>query len=383
MKLLRLVLSDLHLGTGLRPGEANTFEDFLHDEAFADLLGHYDALLPSSDIELVLNGDIFDLLKVKIGGVWPTEITDDVACEKLRQCLDGHPRFVRALREFMTKSSRRIVFIPGNHDLDMWMPGPQELFRRYVAQNAAKERIHFVTQSDTYYLPDGIQIRHGHQLERIHRVDYKKMTKTRRDGVEVLDLPWGSLWILEVMNPAKEMRSFVDRIQPLSRFLLGAVVFDTRFLIHFLWLSSVYFLRRRVFHIGAWRERLAKLPQFVREDIISLGGWDQIANRELARLRGVRTLILGHSHGPRFKQLPDGKLLVNTGTWMRMINLDVQHLGQDSGLTYCTIEYGGGEDGEELPRDGSQLHGAEGRPRVQLKRWLGRQKPHEVIHYAD
>ena len=34
MRLFRLVLSDLHLGTGSRPGELNPFEDFFHDDRF-------------------------------------------------------------------------------------------------------------------------------------------------------------------------------------------------------------------------------------------------------------------------------------------------------------------------------------------------------------
>lgn len=367
MKLLRLVLSDLHLGTGVRRGELNAFEDFRHDDEFADLLAHYDREVgPEGELELIFNGDIFDLLKVKIGGKWPTEITDEIATEKLRQCLDGHPRFVHALRELLAKPGRSLVFLPGNHDLDMVMPGPQELFRRYVAPAPHGSRVRFVTSTDTYHLPEGIQVRHGHQLERIHRVDYARLTKRRRDGREVLDLPWGSLWILEVMNPAKEQRSYVDRIQPLFRFLLGAFVFDTMFVLRFLYRSSVYFLRRRVFDIGAWIERARRIPQMLREDIIALGGFDEVVHRELRKLRGVRCLIVGHSHGPRYLQLEGGKLLVNTGTWMKMINLDVSHLGQDSGLTFCTIEYT--ETGE---------------PRVSLLRWHGPRKPYEVIPYAD
>src|SRR5258706_8205086 len=141
MKLLRLVLSDLHLGTGSRPGELNVFEDFHYDDELSDLLGQHDREVGAEgEIELILNGDVFDLLKVKIGGVFPTEITDGLATEKLRQCLDGHPRVVHALREFLSRPGRRVVFIPGNHDLDMWFPGPQELFRRYVAPGTAGER---------------------------------------------------------------------------------------------------------------------------------------------------------------------------------------------------------------------------------------------------
>ena len=205
MSLLRLVVSDLHLGTGVRRGELNAFEDFLHDDRFAELLAHYDAESgDATEVELVLNGDIFDLLKVKVDGVWPLEITAEIAVEKLRQCLDGHPRFVLALRAFLERPARRITFIPGNHDLDMWFPATHELFRRRIAPGALGERVRFVTQSDTYHLPEGIQIRHGHQLERIHRVDYARMTRRRRDGREVLDLPWGSLWILEVMNPRRK-----------------------------------------------------------------------------------------------------------------------------------------------------------------------------------
>ena len=367
MKLLRIVLSDLHLGTGIRPGEPNAFEDFHHDDALADLLAYYDREVGDGELELVLNGDIFDLLKVKIGGKWPVEITDEVATEKLRQCLDGHPRVVSALRALLSRRDRRIVYLPGNHDLDMWLPGPQELFRRYVAPGSAATRVHFITTSDAYYLPEGIQIRHGHQFERIHRVDYRRMTRTLRDGREILDLPWGSLWILDVMNPAKEMRSYVDRIQPLGRFLMGSLVFDTFFVLSFFWHSALYFLRRRVFDIGRWIDRLRRLPAMVREDIFALaGGFDEAVHRELRKLRGAWCLVVGHSHGPRYQQFPGGKILVNTGTWMKMINLDVQHLGQDSGLTYCTIAY---ED--------------EGRPRVSLLRWFGPSKPYEVIPHAD
>ncbi|MEZ4339456.1 MAG: metallophosphoesterase, partial [Sandaracinaceae bacterium] len=250
MKLVRIVVSDLHLGTGSRPGESNVFEDFHHDDAFAELLEHYDREAGrEGEVELIMNGDVFDLLKVKIGGVWPTEITDAIATDKLRQCLDGHPKFVHALKEFLAKERRRMVFLPGNHDLDMWFPGPQELLRRMVAPGSAGDRVTFVTSSDTYYLPEGIQIRHGHQLEHIHRVDYDRMTRKKRDGTEILDLPWGTLWILEVMNPAKAMRSHVDRIQPLGRFLVAALLFDTRFVLSFLYHSARYWLRWRLFNL--------------------------------------------------------------------------------------------------------------------------------------
>ncbi|HBP23004.1 MAG TPA: hypothetical protein DEA08_35175 [Planctomycetes bacterium] len=368
VNLVRIVVSDLHLGSGSRPGELNPYEDFFHDERFADFIRHY--LRDTGEdvgIELILNGDIFDLLKIRIGGVWPVEITDEIATEKLRQCLDGHPIFVRTLKEFMADPKNRITYLPGNHDLDMWFQGPQDLLRRYVAPGDAGERVRFVTHSDTYYLPEGIQIRHGHQLERIHRVDYRSMTRRLADGREILALPWGSLWILEVLNPLKTFRSHIDRIQPLGRFMWASLLLDPSFVMRFLWYSTKNFFKHRIFKLEAWRDRLRAIPRLVREEVISLtGGYDENAMRELARMRGAHTLIVGHSHGPRYLQLPNGKTLVNTGTWEKMINLDLQYLGQDSGLTYAVIEY---DD--------------EGKPKTTLMRWYGRRQSCEVVPYAD
>jgi UDP-2,3-diacylglucosamine pyrophosphatase LpxH len=367
MKLLRVVVSDLHLGTGVRRGELNPFEDFHHDRQFAELLRHYDAEAgPDTEVELIMNGDIFDLLKVKIGGVWPTEITPEIASEKLQQCLEGHPVFVQAVREFIQKPNRRLTYLPGNHDLDMWFPAPQELLRRYVAPGPLGEKVRFVTSTDTYHLPEGIQIRHGHQLERIHAVDYTKMTRKRRDGVEVLDLPWGSLWILEVMNPAKEIRNYIDRVQPFPRFIFAGLLLDTMFALRFTWRSTLYFLRRRVFTLRAWRDRIKNIGRMLREEIIALGGFDEHATRSLRKLHGVHTLIVGHSHAPRYRALPGNKILINTGTWMRMINLDLRYLGQDSGLTYALIEYT-----------------EAGKPRTSLMRWHGSQQISEPVFYAD
>lgn len=366
MKLIRLVVSDLHIGTGVQSGRLNPHEDFFEDDRFAELLAHYAAAgAEHTEIELILNGDIFDLLKVKVDGVWPTEITEEIAAEKLRLCLEGHPRFVMALKRFVAEGSRRIVYLPGNHDLDMWFPAAQALFTRYVAPGELGDRVRFITAGDTYYLPEGIQIRHGHQLERIHRVDYTRMTRDRGDGVQILDIPYGSRWILEVLNPAKEIRNNVDRILPLNLFILGALFFDPRFAVRFLVSSTLHLLRYRVFTLRAWTDRFRQLPEILREEVIAMGGYDEAHARYMRKLRGVHTVIVGHSHSPRFRVLPSGKVMVNTGTWMKMIHLDLQHLGQDTGLTYALIEY---------PEDGSV--------RTRLMRFQGQTRATEVIPYA-
>lgn len=123
----------------------------------------------------------------------------------------------------------------------------------------------------------------------------------------------------------------------------------------------------RVFALKGFFRGLLALPARLRDEIFELThGYDERCARALNRARGVHTLIVGHSHGPRFIRQRNGKILVNTGTLMKMINLDLHHLGQDSGLTYALIEYDN-----------------EGKPSTRLMRFLGKRRIAEPIPYLD
>jgi predicted phosphodiesterase len=103
----------------------------------------------------------------------------------------------------------------------------------------------------------------------------------------------------------------------------------------------------------------------LRDEVFAIGGYDDVAIRSFLKVRGVHTLIVGHSHSPRYRALPNGKVLINTGTWMRMINLKLPYLGLDSRLTYALIEY------------------PDGRPQAKLMCWYGTQPVCEPIPYAE
>ena len=77
---------------------------------------------------------------------------------------------------------------------------------------------------------------------------------------------------------------------------------------------------------------------------------------------GVHTLIVGHSHVPRVRTVEGGKLYINTGSWVRMINLDLDHLGREDGLTYALVEYD-----------------ADGEPQTSLLRWRGLHREFEPV----
>ena len=149
--------------------------------------------------------------------------------------------------------------------------------------------------------------------------------------------------------------------------MLGSLFFDPRFGIMFLLRSFYHLLRRRIFTLRAWRKRLMSIPLILREEVFTIGSsYDEAAERYLQKLRGVNTLIVGHSHLPRYRVLPSQQLLMNTGTWIKMIHLDLHYLGQDSGLTYALIEYG--EDGQADPK---------------LMRWHGTQRATEAISFDN
>jgi len=362
MKLIRIVLSDTHLGTGRRRGTFNPMEDFHEDDRLAELVEYYSTgPFEDYEVELILNGDIFDLMKVEVNGTWPIEVTEALAVEKLRRCLEGHPRVVAAWRRFLERRGKRITYIPGNHDPELYLPAVQRLFIAYVdPQDTGK--VHFVATSDAYSLPEGIQIRHGHQFEAIHRFNLKQPLVPSRRGEPILELPWGSRWCMEVLFPAKRHRVHIDRMMPFRRFLLSSLLFDFRFTLWFWIRTSIHFLRYRMKTVRGFWARLRATPAVLKEEILAIADLDTAAIQTLRRLRGVHTLIVGHSHVPRVRTVDGGKLYINTGSWVRMINLDLDHLGREDGLTYALVEYD-----------------ADGEPQTSLLRWQGLHREFEPV----
>ena len=362
---IKLVVSDLHMGTGVRKGMFNPLEEFYEDERFAEWLNYYSQVAyPDIEIELILNGDIFDLLKIPLNNRWIDEITPEISAEKMRLCLSGHPIFCQAIKEFLERKDTKLTIIPGNHDFELVLPQTQKVFLEYCATSETKDKVQFITKTDTYYLPEGIQIRHGHCLEATNRTDMKKPLKYRKGKPPILKLSWGAIFVLKVLAPAKFERYHIDHIYPLARLLWAGLIFDFRFSIKIVLKSIYYFIKSRLKEIwsqpGGWRSTW----NIIKEEFIVPLNFDQLVEREIKKVRGVHTFIFGHSHMPRCKVFPDGKLYINTGTWIRMINLDLHHLGQKTGLTYALIEY------EE-----------DNIPRTTLMRWIGEHRLTEKIYY--
>ncbi|MFH1435871.1 MAG: metallophosphoesterase [Pseudomonadota bacterium] len=354
----RLIVSDFHLGTGQRRGIFNPYEDYFEDGKFEEFLQFYSGEFGGGKkIELILNGDILDLMKVQVGkeGAFTEEITEEVAAHKAHQCLSGHPGVCQALTSFLDRGGTEITVVPGNHDIELLLPVAQKVFRDAIAPGSLGGRLKFIDRTPAYSLPEGIQIHHGHMFEAHLQFDYRQLMVKRYDAQPILYLPWGSVLLLRVIIPLKKERHFIDHVYPLRRLLLGGFLLDFRFTVKITSKILYHFFASRLAPKGGTvMRKLWEGVKIIREVLIPTRSYDNNVERALRKTRGVHTIITGHSHQPRYRLVPPGKLYVNTGTWVKMMNIDLQHLGQDTGMTYALITY----DGDRQPK-------------TQLRRWFG------------
>lgn len=361
MKLV-LVLSDLHIGSGHRKGQVNVYDDFREDARFEQLLAKYtQGEHRESEVHLVLNGDIFDLLKVSVNGKFPETITERLALMKVEQCLRGHPQVIKALSALLARPQNRITFQPGNHDMEFFFPGVQRMFCRALTGEDAHPRVRFISDEPFFELEDGIQFHHGHQFEAIHAMDFKKLFISRGVSEPILNLPWGSLFILQVVNKLMLERPYLDKVMPFWPLFAGGIFFDTAFTLKMIGASLYYYSRARLNPVWWHKRPLHKVSKFVRTEFKLFEHLDQFAERILNTPR-LKAVFMGHTHCEMVRSYHRNKIYVNTGTWMPMINLKVTNLGQNTALHYGMVEYD-----------------ASGEPRVSLMRWHGRKAETEEV----
>ena len=141
-----VVVSDLHLGRGKNQKTARYYrlEAFFYDDDFLHFCDHLvdDASRRNISFKLILNGDTFDLLRVDHDRgsdqslrerLYGPSLTPQVAVEIISQILIGHPVFVQALAQVLA-AGHAVVFLPGNHDIEMQWPQVQDAVRQAIGK---------------------------------------------------------------------------------------------------------------------------------------------------------------------------------------------------------------------------------------------------------
>jgi UDP-2,3-diacylglucosamine pyrophosphatase LpxH len=138
-----IILSDLHLGRGLNPETRryHGLEAFFYDAdlcAFVAFLCE-DARARRTAFKLVLNGDIFDFLRIEPSAAdaqsssaterrYGPMASPHHAAATMAEVLAGHPLFVEALATALLEGNE-VVVLPGNHDVEVQWPEVQEPLR--------------------------------------------------------------------------------------------------------------------------------------------------------------------------------------------------------------------------------------------------------------
>jgi len=353
----KVVVSDFHLGKGryFEDGTQNILEDFIYDREFAEFLNYYrSGSFADSEVELILNGDILNLLQIDTWGVHTHLITERSVVRAVEKIVLGHPEFFQALKKFAATPYHTISYVVGNHDVGMLWSGPRQLFSEAVG--AA------VSFHDVSYQFDGIYVEHGQQHEKFAETDMRRPFITSGLPEPVLNLPWGSLFVAVHLPKIKQSRPHVDKVRPPSAFFRWVFIHD------FFWgVKTALQILKFIFDTILFRSRY-QIYQGVRatlgilKEITLYPNYDKIAFKILENNEDVNTVIFGHTHLLRYRQWREGKEYFNEGTWNETTNLDLDDYGKQIRLTYAFIEYPM-ENREQV------------RPKVRLKQWHGSWKP--------
>jgi UDP-2,3-diacylglucosamine pyrophosphatase LpxH len=203
---LVVVFSDVEMGAG------GPYDDFPRSDFLADIIRGY-----TRDpyrwlaVDLVFNGDTFDLLKTSARGGWPVHVSSEIAVDKLERVATAHPAFFEALRDHLQTDPqrRRVFFVVGNHDMELLFPEAQTLLRERIG--AELPHVHF----PGFEMSLGrVRIEHGSQLDPLFAVDATRPFVSTRSGDPVLALSWGAVALLEVAIPLQPLLHHHDRLKP-------------------------------------------------------------------------------------------------------------------------------------------------------------------------
>lgn len=358
-KQIKLVISDLHLGVGrtLENGQLNSLEEFYFDEKFAEFLHYYSTgKYADCEVELIMNGDIFNFLQIDYRGHYLTVITEPICIEIMHRIVRGHPVFFDALKKFLNAPGRSLTYVVGNHDQAMLWPATRALLNEVVGTN-----VHY---KNLVYFFDGVHIEHGHMHEAANRFDPRKFFLKKNLPEPILNLPFGSHFFVEFVLKIKQHYPHVDKIRPFNRMMRWALFNETWFTIRNSISLGLYFIRsaltndpRRVFPFS----RIVKvlLESAIFPDLSE-------SARKILQDERVHTVCFGHSHVYQYRQYAQDREYFNTGTWTDLTSLDIASLGKITKLIYVVFEY---------PED-------QERPRGRLKVWNGYHRIEEDVAIA-
>ena len=343
-----LVISDTHLGAGIYvDGKRNYLEDFHYDQEMVEFLKYYSSGRHlNQDVELIINGDFFDLLAVPFVKYFDDEFwSEEASLEKLKMILSAHPEVIKGLKEFIRQNNKKLVYIIGNHDGEFVFESLQNHFLAIFPKEDQK-KIKIILNSNEDYVPiEGVHVRHGHEYEIAHNFSLETAIAVNDEGRRYFIPPWGSYYVTRVINKFKEERGHVNAVRPIKQFIINGIIYDTFFMLRFVFANIFYFIMVRFISIFIQKKKLKEILEYSLRELSLWKNYEDFGRDFFQENEKAKVLLVGHTHNPAFHVYGDGNIFINTGTWTKMNYLDVSRIGSRSALTYAQIDVRAGRRG--------------------------------------
>lgn len=333
MKKLKLIVSDFHIGAGrlLPDGSFNYLDDFRYDDKFIEFLNyHRSGDFAEAEIELICNGDFFNHLQVDPNERTPDVIDEGVAVERTEKILKGHPGLFESMRAFAAAPRHSITFVLGNHDPGLLFPAVHNTLRRVLGNN--------IEVKTGKYFFDGVHVEHGNQYYADNAYDPKRYFLSKGLERPIVNLPWGSFFVIHFLNKSKKERPYFDKIYPFKYYLRWALFQDTTFALRTIARIVFYFVWIRFRRDPHRRSPILKTLKIILE--VPVGPrLDRYAKKILLSKKDVKIVVFGHTHHAVVRQFATDKVYINTGLWNEQVSLDISDPGKIVRLTYARLEY--------------------------------------------
>jgi UDP-2,3-diacylglucosamine pyrophosphatase LpxH len=338
-KKMVLVISDLHLSAGKNiRGRRNFLEDFHFDRELIDfLVYHSSGLYEEKEVELVINGDFLDFLAVPYVEFFDDEFwSEKAALEKLKIIMKAHRSVLQAMKQFLSKPNKTITYIIGNHDAELIFDSLKKEFISYFGPEL-ETKITLRNDLHTHVPIPGVYIQHGHQYERAHEFDPNSSIVESATSGKFFIPSWGSYYVINVINRYKQERPHINAVRPIKHFIIHGLIFDTFFTLRFI-LSNVhyYFMVRFWYYIKlkvGWKRVIKDLLR----ELTLFQDFETLTRDFFAQKPQAKLLIVGHTHNPTLRLFNDGTAFMNTGTWTKMVNLDLAQGQEMTTLPYARV----------------------------------------------
>jgi UDP-2,3-diacylglucosamine pyrophosphatase LpxH len=294
-------MSDIEMGAG------GITDDFPQPEFLAQVIHRYSRYPHDLRISLIFNGDTFDHLKVSIDGHYPHAIDEDIALNKTTRILKTHHVVFEALAHFLAQApnTRAVYFIPGNHDLELLFPAVQQAIAGAIGDVGA------VIFPGLSLQIGEVLIEHGNQEDKLFRID-PEQPFIDHDGREILNLPWGSVALLESILPYHPQLYHYDRIKP-RREVLEHLPQMKKFLNTVAWRYWMrdylrgYFRKTDPLKRFTWSIfKEVFLRMLLQDTDVSIR---EPYRKKLQQTQDYRVVVIGHEHEPYWWNHGDRKLL--------------------------------------------------------------------------